>query len=303
MFLLAIKYTANKYKFKKMNYRHLYHAGNFADVFKHCILVMLLQYLRKKEKGFCFLDTHAGVGIYDLTAKAAQKTREYENGIAKLWKIPTFAREIPAAVKVYLEIIRKLNQQDSDNKLQNTMTKASPFPRLYPGSPCIGLNLLRPQDQMILIELHREDILELKAKIAPDKRVAIHHTDGYQSIKAFLPPKSGRGLVFIDPPFEQTDEFQKIIAALKIAKQRFPTGTYAIWYPIKDIGAVREFQSELREIQFKNIIFSKTMIKKNDLTDGGMASGLTRCGMAIINPPWQMQQELNAMVAWLGTMA
>jgi 23S rRNA (adenine2030-N6)-methyltransferase len=262
-----------------MNYRHNYHAGNFGDVFKHCILVMLIEALRKKEKGFCYLDTHAGAGLYDLTAKSAQRTLEYENGIGRLWDMPL--KDCPTSVIAYLEIVKNLNKS---SKLH-----------YYPGSPYFAQTLLRPQDQIVLIELHPEEAKALKENFAHDKRVAIHHADGFQSVKAFLPPKLGRGLILIDPAFEQKDDYEKIISALKIAKQRFPNGTYAIWYPIKDLAVVQEFHYQLQALQFKNLLVSELAIGTNSPFD----TGLSNCGMAILNAPWQFQEELEQVVNWL----
>jgi len=214
-----------------MNYRHIYHAGNFGDVFKHAILTLLIQNLLRKDTSFCYLDTHAGIGVYNLLSTAAQKTKEYESGIVKLLKCENYPKELDT----YLGIVKKLHEG------------------YYPGSPYIVRSLLRPIDRMILLELHDDDIITLKQQFWNDKQVAVHHYDGYQGLKAFLPPKEHRGLVFMDPPFEQPNEFDQIIVALKMATKRWATGIYAVWYPIKDLKAVNKFKNDLNSLALKNL--------------------------------------------------
>lgn len=260
-----------------MNYRHIYHAGNFADVFKHIILIMLLEALRKKEKGFLYLDTHAGIGRYDLMAEIAQKTREYENGIAKILQI----KQCPPVVKVYQDIVISFNS--SEDPLH-----------YYPGSPQIAYSLLRKQDRMILAELHPEDVTTLKKEFLNKPNVAVHHVDGYQSLKAFLPPQAGRGLVLIDPPFEDKDEFQKVVSGLETALKRFPNGIYAIWYPIKEIKHVKNFYNKINELELEALLINEFSISKPQ-----EGAGLTSCGMAIINPPWKFKEELQTVLEWL----
>lgn len=261
-----------------MNYRHIYHAGNFADVFKHSILTLLIQNLLRKDTPFCYLDTHAGIGVYNLLSILAQKTKEYELGIARILKCENH----PAELDKYLAIVKKLNV--------NNMTISN-----YPGSPYIAYSLLRPIDRMILLELHHEDIFTLKEKFFNNKQVSVHHYDGYQGLKAFLPPKERRGLVLIDPPFEQPDEFEQIIAGLKVALTRWATGIYAIWYPIKDIKAVNQFKFNLHNLGIKNLLIKELIIEKYDTTSNAFRG----CGMAIINPPWQFDQLVTPIISWL----
>lgn len=260
-----------------MNYRHIFHAGNFADVLKHTILCMLLEHLKKKDKGFLYLDTHAGIARYTLTSDIAQKTCEYLNGIAKIYHLAT----CPPAIKTYQNIVRAFN--DNNDMLQ-----------YYPGSPQIAAALLRPQDHMILAELHPEDVQTLKSEFAGNQQVAVHHIDGYQSIKAFLPPKTGRGLILIDPPFEAKDEFTKIADTLTLAAKRFPQGIYAIWFPIKDLNHVKNFVFKIKELELKDGLFIKFAIGK--LPE---EAGLTSCGMLILNAPWKFSDELQPVIAWL----
>lgn len=259
-----------------MNYRHNYHAGNFADVFKHIVLVTLLKTLQKKEKGYLYLDTHAGLGLYDLEGKIAQKTQEYKNGIEKIYTEPT----CPLAIKNYLKIIRSINEE-----------KALHY---YPGSPLIAKILSRPQDKIIAIEKHQEDVKILKQNFACDQQVAVHHADGYQSLKAFLPPACGRGLIFIDPPFEEKDEFEKIVAGLKIGIGRFPGGIYSVWFPIKPDYDLKKFLYELSNIKAKNILMLKFSLSRIESQEQFLS-----CGMVVINAPWKFEEEFREIGMWL----
>lgn len=245
-----------------MNYRHLYHAGNFSDVMKHVLLIGLATAFLKKEKAWAYIDTHAGVGIYDLHSACAKKTDEHQDGITKL-----NAATKPSScewIQRYLEIIREVNF-------------AGPL-QYYPGSPAIVRALLRPQDHMILSELHPEDYRELKENFSDDVAVSIHHMDAYTLLKACLPPKSRRGLILIDPPFEDPLEFKKIIAGLEQAFTRFATGVYAIWYPIKDRDRVEGFYRALT--RFKKPLFKVEIRLKNP------SDKLSECGLAVLNPPF-----------------
>jgi 23S rRNA (adenine2030-N6)-methyltransferase len=201
-----------------MNYRHIYHAGNFADAFKHIILMLLTKSFLKKETPFCFLDTHAGIGHYDLMSVEAQKGKEYENGIKKIIE----ADDPPEAIREYIACIQNFNAKIADNEC-----------RLYPGSPEIVKAFLRPHDRMQLCELHPEDYKTLKKYFARHKQIAVHHQDAYQSFKALLPPKEKRGLILIDPPYENTNELSHLVTMLPQALSRFETGVYALWYPIR----------------------------------------------------------------------
>jgi len=258
-----------------MNYRHLYHAGNFADVTKHLILLSVAKSMLNKPKPFCYLDTHAGVGRYDLTSASSQKRHEYLGGAAKLFKLS----DAPAEVVTYLQILKDLNPQ--------TLT-------LYPGSPYLISQLLRAEDRMVLCELHREDVLTLKQVFAAHKQVSTHHIDGYHGLKAFLPPKEGRGLVLIDPPFEQADEFDQIIKGLSQALTRFAHGIYLIWYPIKDIHHVQGFKRKLQALKLNNVLTAELAIDEiNPMLP------LSGSGLAIINAPWQIEHTIQNTLSWL----
>ncbi len=256
-----------------MNYRHAFHAGNFADVMKHAILAMLIDHLRLKPAPFCVLDTHAGIGRYDLTSEMALRTGEYEGGIARL-----FGQAPPhPALAPYLEAVAALNP---DNAL-----------RWYPGSPRLARALLRPQDRLVLSELHPDDAFVLKREFAGDPQVAVHHMDAYLALKAHLPPKEKRGLVLIDSPFEKVDEFTLLANGLMQAHARWPTGIYAIWYPIKERPAVWRFEEALAGAGIPKILIAEVTIHREDTH-----RRLNGCGMAIINPPWKLDETLAEML-------
>jgi len=211
-----------------LSYRHAFHAGNFADVFKHVLLVQLVRALRGKDKPFCLLDTHAGAARYDLGSAPARKNREFADqnrefadGIGRLWRQPGLSSELGD----YLDRVRALNP---DGEL-----------RWYPGSPRIARDLLRPNDRLILAELHPTEFPLLKAEFRNDRQVAAHHTDGYAALNAFLPPPERRGLVLLDPPYELKDEFERLAEAVRRIHRRWATGIAAVWYPILPPSGIR----------------------------------------------------------------
>jgi 23S rRNA (adenine2030-N6)-methyltransferase len=260
-----------------MNYRHTYHAGNFADVFKHLVIIALAQALLRKDKGFCYLDTHAGAGIYDLLSQHPQKSKEYENGFAKILAAPN----PPDIVKLYLKIIAKLNTEDK------------PL-HFYPGSPYFVKHFLRPQDRSVLTELHAEEFELLKKSFPNFKKIGIHHLDGYQALKAFLPPQEKRGFVLIDPPYEKPDELMQLVTTLDQACKRWETGIFAVWYPIKEMRAIERFHSALHERIDRPILALELSVYAHTLT-----THLNGCGMVIINPPYQLDSEIKAFLPWL----
>lgn len=253
-----------------MNYRHAYHAGNFADVCKHIALLLVLRHLRLKDTPFFVLDTHAGIGSYDLQSAAARKTGEAVDGIARLWDRGGGTK----AVQDYLDLVRGFNRKGGL--------------RIYPGSPLIAQKLLRAEDRLIANELHPEDVLTLRHQLGPDQRVRVEHMDAYRTLKAFLPPPERRGLVLIDPPFEVTDEFERILQGLREAARRWATGIYMIWYPVKDDGAVK-FEAGLRELPFDH---AKTVVIRQRAPDPD--ASLPECGLAILNAPWQLEANFQA---------
>ena len=264
-----------------MNYRHAFHAGNFADVFKHTILVGLLDALKAKPGAFCVLDTHAGRGCYDLSSDEARRTGEFRDGVARLM----FGDTQPPLLQRYIDEVRRFDS-------------SSPLTR-YPGSPLLASQLLREQDRGVFCELQPEEALALKQSLRRDTRCATHQRDGYAAMKAFLPPPERRGLVLIDPPFEaQEDEFRIIQSALETALQRWPTGMFAVWYPIKRRSGVLPFQRWLGRCGAKSVLNAELMIHPDT-----SPLRLNGCGMAIINPPWQFDAQLVAtlqvLTPWL----
>ena len=259
-----------------MNYRHSYHAGNFSDVFKHVILIALLQSLMRKDTPFCYLETHAGTGCYDLLADTTQKCLEFKNGIEKIFS----QKEPPDLIQQYLACVKKINPPDEL--------------RYYPGSPFFAKNIARPQDRIVLTELHAEDVQLLKNFFQHDKQVAIHHQDGYVSLKAFLPPKERRGLILIDPPYEKNNELMEIPSRLAQTLKRFETGVYAVWYPIKGRAQNQLFHQALKTSVHRPFLTAELCVYDDDV-----ATRLNGTGMVIINPPWQLDETLKTVLPWL----
>lgn len=258
-----------------LSYRHLFHAGNFADVFKHALLTRLLLTLNQKDKPYFYLDTHAGVGRYDLSKPWAQKGREYESGITKLWA----RKDIPAALKPYMDIVRAENPDG--------------HARFYPGSPLIARRIIRPADRIVLSELNKTDCAELKEVFAHDRRVTIKLMDAYQSLKAHLPPAERRGLVLIDSSFDRAREFARLAEALHTAHTRWETGTYAIWYPLMGDGVIRGFARDIIATGVKKVLQFEMKILPDD------ASTIPGCGMIIVNPPWKFDTEMRTLLRWV----
>lgn len=256
-----------------MNYRHIYHAGNFADVFKHIVLIAITKEFLHKDKPFCYLDTHAGVGAYDLSSQAAQKSKEYETGIGKILSQPNS----PELVKAYLQIVK-----NDENRF------------FYPGSPYFVKKLIRPTDHMILCELQQDECQQLKRTFPHDKQVAIHCQDAYLGLKAFLPPKEKRGFVLIDPPYEKPDELTQLTTILPDAIKRWETGTFALWYPIKNQTAIERFIHRLKEKIQRPALNVQLSIYPED-----NAQQLNGSGMFIVNPPWKLEEELQNVLPWL----
>src|SRR3990167_369689 len=257
-----------------MNYRHLYHAGNFADVLKHSVLIVLLEALQRKETPFCFLDTHAGISLYELQSIEAQKTREYENGFLKLFSAEI--NNIPTEIQKYISIVKKYNPR---NNLD-----------FYPGSPLIADALLRSNDKMILSELHKQDFQTLKTHFSKKKSIAVHYMDAYLCMKAFLPPKEKRGLVLIDPAFEVLNECEQIITTLQRALKHWRSGHFMIWYPIKDEKLIQQFYCDINALAIENFAIHFS------LTNMVGSEKLSKCGLLLLNPPWKVKENLENKV-------
>jgi 23S rRNA (adenine2030-N6)-methyltransferase len=258
------------------HYRHLFHAGNFADVFKHVLLTRLLIALGAKEKPYFYLDTHAGTGRYDLAHEWAWKTREFETGIGKLWD----RKDFPEALAPYMDAVRSENPK---GRL-----------RFYPGSPLITLKLRRPDDRILLTELNKTDCAELDALVARKRHVAVHLMDGYQALKTFLPPKERRGLVLLDSSFDRSGEFRRIVKALKGAHQLWPTGMYAAWYPLMEPGAMRGFARDVGKSGIRKVLRLELLVR-----EPGPGATMPGCGMLVVNPPWKFDAEARPLLGWL----
>ena len=244
-----------------MNYRHAFHAGNFADCMKHALLVWLVQALQRKPAPIAVLDTHAGTGRYDLSSAEAGRTGEWRDGIGRLLDQP-----VSPPLADYLALVR-----------------AAGAPASYPGSPALVQSLLRPQDRLIACELHPEDHAVLRRTVGRDPRVSVHHRDGYAALAALLPPSDNirRGMVLIDPPFEQGDEFNRIEAALALARRRFATGVVAAWYPIKHRAPSRAFLDRLGDAGVPDLVVAELLLRPP--LDPGRLNG---CGLLVASPPF-----------------
>ena len=265
-----------------MNYRHKYHAGNFADVVKHAVLAMVIERLKAKDAAFRVIDTHAGIGVYDLGSEAAQKTGEWLGGIGRL--IGPGAEPIPSGVaKIlapYLDVVKQFNP-------------AGEIVR-YPGSPKLARALMRPQDRMVVNELHPEDVRSLQGAFARDEQVKVTELDGWVALKAQLPPKERRGVVLIDPPFEEPGEFGRLVKALREAERRFATGVYVLWYPIKDRRGVEKFKRDLAETGIARLMTAELWIRS-----GRDPDVLAGTGLVIHNPPFEIDKQLAVLGPFL----
>ena len=258
-----------------MNYRHAFHAGNFSDVFKHSILIGLIEALKTKQTPFGFMDTHSGRGRYQLDGSEAKRTAEAADGIQRLLG----ASRAPTLLHVYVNLVRSLNAGHDELSV-------------YPGSPLIASLLMREIDRGTLCELQPEECAALKSLFRGDARFAVHERDGYAAMNALLPPKERRGLVLIDPPFEaQDDEFRYIENALADASKRWATGIYAVWYPIKLRQQVQPFHRWLAGSGFGKVLIAELLLHPDN-----SALRLNGCGMAIINPPWKFDRQLEELL-------
>jgi 23S rRNA (adenine2030-N6)-methyltransferase len=256
-----------------MNYRHAYHAGNFADVLKHLVLTLVIEHLKQKPAPFRVIDTHAGRGLYDLTGVEAVKTGEWQLGIAKLLAEPLPA-EVASILAPYLAIIAAENPDGGLSR--------------YPGSPCIARHLLRPGDVLVANELHPEDHAELARRFARDRQTKVLHLDGWTALKALLPPKERRAVMLVDPPFEEAGELDRLIAGLKDAQRRFATGTILLWYPIKGLGPIDRFYSTLSSLALEKVLVTELFTRAP--TDPNILNG---CGLIIFNPPFTLAERLR----------
>jgi 23S rRNA (adenine2030-N6)-methyltransferase len=267
-----------------MNYQHAFHAGNFADVHKHVVLTRILDYLRAKPAAFRVIDTHAGAGRYDLAGPQALRAGEWRNGIARVFPVRRSGTGgagatdgAQALLAPYLDIVASLNR---DGEL-----------RLYPGSPLIAKSLLRPQDRLIACELEPRAAASLKAALRGDPRVKVLALDGWMALNANVPPKERRGLVLIDPPYEEADDFHRLSAALAQAYRKWPTGLYFLWYPIKTREAADALARRLRRLAV-----AKVMRCELSIGEPRPDSGLVGSGLILANPPYPLERELQIVL-------
>ncbi len=254
-----------------MNYRHAFHAGNFADCLKHALLVWLLRTMQAKATPLRVLDTHAGIGRYDLSAPEAQRTGEWQGGIGRLLAAPD------PALAEYVALVRQAGA-----------------PAFYPGSPALVRALLRPQDQLLACELHPEDHALLRAHFRGDPQVAVHHRDAWEALKALTPFPEKRGLVLMDPPFEQEGEFDRLAAGVALVNHRFRAAVQACWYPLKHRAPVRAFHTALKDSGVRDILAAELWLREP--TDPTRLNG---CGLVVVNPPWKFEAEGSAILAAL----
>jgi 23S rRNA (adenine2030-N6)-methyltransferase len=256
-----------------MNYRHAFHAGSFADCMKHALLVWLIDALQAKPAPIFVLDTHAGAGRYDLESGPAQRTGEWRHGIDRLLDTPS------PLLSRYLSLIRALG--------------------LYPGSPALIRAMLRPDDRLACCELHPDDLFELRRQFARDPQVGVHQRDGWEALAGLLPPKERRGLVLIDPPYEDPEELSGVVEGLATAHARFGTGVLAAWYPIKHRAPVRGFFTALDRTGIPDIVAAEFLLREPVQPDR-----LNGCGMLVVNPPFHFERDtqpiLEALLGHIG---
>lgn len=257
-----------------LSYRHAFHAGNFADVLKHTILIQILEYLGKKDKPFCCIDTHAGPGKYELDGDYAQKNQEYQNGIGKLWQ----RDDLPECVAEYINLVKRFNQSDK-------LTR-------YPGSPLLIKQMLRNKDRLCLFELHSTEIKLLKELTS--QHITVSHGDGLKDSLKLLPPIERRGLVLIDPSYEIKNDYTQVVDALKLMHKRFAVGTYALWYPV-----INRRKNQLLEKAIQNSGINNVQLFELGIRNDSNEHGMTSSGMIIINPPWTLVSQMQQTLPWL----
>ena len=261
-----------------LSYRHAFHAGNHADVLKHFVEVQLLRHLAQKDKPFWFIDTHAGAGCYALDSGYATQNAEYESGIARLWQ----RDDLPVPLAEYVALVKRINP---DGQM-----------KLYPGSPLIALKLLREQDRMRLFELHPSDSEILQENFAGHgAQVLIQTADGFGALKALLPPPPRRALVLIDPPYEDKQDYQRVVSALREGLKRFFGGVYAVWYPQLQRAEARLLPDQLKKLPVKSWLHVALSVQ----TPNEDGFGMHGSGMFILNPPWTLHGMLQEVMPYL----
>ena len=259
-----------------MNYRHAFHAGSFADVFKHAVLCRILHYLRGKPAPFRVIDTHAGAGLYDLTGAEASRGGEWHDGIERLLAA-RLAEPVAALLAPYLDVIGALNER---GRL-----------RTYPGSPAIARAWLRPQDRLIACELEPKAAAALGRSLRGDNRIKTLAVDGWTALSAYVPPPERRGLVLVDPPFEEDGDFHRLSHGLAGAHRKWATGIFALWYPIKDRGEPDALAKRLRRLGIGKTLRAELYVAP--LSDPTRLNG---SGLILVNPPWTLHGELSMLL-------
>ena len=259
-----------------MNYRHAYHAGNFAEVVKHAALARVVAYLREKPAPFRILDTHAGAGLTDLAGPEASRTGEWRDGIARL-RAAALEPRVRSLLAPYVDAVDACNP---DGRLT-----------AYPGSPVLARAWLRPQDRLVACELEPGAAAALARRMRGDPKVKVVTIDGWTALSAYLPPKERRGAVLIDPPFEQPGEFDRLAAALAGAHRKWTTGTYLGWYPIKDRREADAFGRRLARTRIPKMLRAEVTV-----APGRAATRLASTGLIVVNPPWTLEGELAVLL-------
>ena len=264
-------------QYAMLSYRHAFHAGNHADVLKHAIVVQLLEHLAQKDKAFWYIDTHAGAGLYALDHAYAQKKAEFETGISRLWQAAARGTVLPPMLEEYLDQVRALNP---DGNLRH-----------YPGSPWLAWEILREHDRLRLFELHSTEIQVLRDNFrGAGRRVMLYDGDGFTGIKAILPPPPRRGLVLIDPSYEDKQDYARTVQTMRDGLERFATGIYAVWYPQVQRRESVQLPVQLKNLPLKSWLHVSLTVKHP--VAGGL--GLHGSGMFIANPPWKLKESLEA---------
>jgi 23S rRNA (adenine2030-N6)-methyltransferase len=265
-----------------MNYRHAFHAGNFADVIKHIVLVRILLHLQEKNAAFRVIDTHAGAGLYDLAGEEAVRSGEWLTGIARIMQA-RFSESALPLIKPYLDIVRSFNPQGGELKT-------------YPGSPLIARALLRPQDRLTACEVEAGARKALIDALRRDTQARVVNLDGWTALPAFVPPSERRGLVLIDPPFEDKDEFEKLAAGFAAAFAKWPTGSYLLWYPAKSRRATDELSRQVAEVIGGARPPGKCLRVEFSVAPQTAEAGLVSAGLLIVNPPWTLANNLRLIL-------
>ena len=264
-----------------MNYRHHFHAGNFADVMKHVLLLQILTRLNQKDKPYRYIDTHGGAGKYDLSTSEAQKSGEFLNGIHRLVKLDdSIKRNAPEGVQQYLKIVEKMREGSGKGA--------------YPGSPWFALEGMREIDKATIFEMQRDVFQQLYYNVR-DKRAGLHERDAYEGLFGVIPPKEKRGLVMIDPPYEvERKDFPQLVDLIATAYKKWPTGVFAIWYLIKDRAMIDRYEKKMIKTGIRRQLICEVCVWPDDTP-----VGLNGCGLLVINPPWKFSEDADEALQWL----